>query len=55
MAVLLCVKVEHPFRYVKRVFGYDKIRYRGQAKNKNRLVVLAGLTNLMIVQQALLA
>lgn len=48
-------KVEHPFRYVKRVFGYDKVRYRGQAKNKNRLVVLAGLTNLMIVQQALLA
>jgi IS5 family transposase len=47
-------KVEHPFRYIKRVFGYDKVRYRGQAKNKNRLVVLAGLTNLMIVQQALL-
>ena len=48
-------KVEHPFRYMKRVFGYDKVRYRGQAKNKNRFVVLAGLTNLMIAQKVLLA
>jgi IS5 family transposase len=47
-------KVEHPFRYMKCVFGYNKVRYRGQAKNKNRLLVLAGLTNLMIVQQAFL-
>ena len=22
-------KVEHPFRYVKRILGYDKVRYRG--------------------------
>ncbi len=41
-------KVEHPFRYIKRVFGYDKVRYRGLAKNDNRLHVLAGLTNLLI-------
>ena len=47
-------KVEHPFRYMKRVFGYDKVRYRGQAKNKNRFMVLAGLTNLMIAQKVLL-
>jgi len=25
-------KVEHPFRYIKRVFGYDKVRYRGLPK-----------------------
>ena len=27
-------KGEHPFRYIKRVFGYDKVRYRGLAKNE---------------------
>ena len=26
-------KVEHPFLYVKRHFGYAKVRYRGLAKN----------------------
>lgn len=41
-------KVEHPFRYIKRVFGYDKVRYRGLAKNENRLHLLAGFTNLLI-------
>ena len=46
-------KVEHPFRYIKRVFGYDKVRYRGQVKNRNRLHVLAGFTNLLIVEKFL--
>ena len=26
-------KVEHPFRQIKRQFGYTKARYRGLAKN----------------------
>lgn len=26
-------KVEHPFRYIKQVFGYNKVRYRGLSKN----------------------
>ena len=26
-------KVEHPFLWVKRRFGYAKVRYRGLAKN----------------------
>src|SRR5260370_40985200 len=30
-------KVEHVFRSLKRVFGFDKVRYRGIAKNHNRL------------------
>jgi len=30
-------KVEHPFFYIKRMFGYTKVRYRGLAKNHNRL------------------
>jgi transposase, IS5 family len=28
-------KVEHAFRYMKQVFGYTKMRYRGLAKNAN--------------------
>ena len=39
-------KVEHPFLDVKRIFGYAKVRYRGQAKNTNRLALLLGLSNL---------
>ena len=41
------VKVEHPFLYVKRHFGYAKVRYRGLGKNTQRLAVLLGLTNLI--------
>jgi len=48
-------KVEHPFRYIKRVFGYDKVRYRGLSKNSERLHLLAALTNLMIGRKHLLA
>src|SRR5690606_15094907 len=32
-------KVEHPFLVLKRVFGFSKVRYRGLAKNANRLFV----------------
>ena len=44
-------KVEHPFRYVKRMFGYDKVRYRGLAKNTQRISLLLGFTNLLIAQR----
>ncbi len=32
---------------MKRRFGYDKVRYRGLAKNRERLALLLGLTNLL--------
>lgn len=48
-------KVEHPFRYVKQVFGYAKVRYRGLAKNTNRLYLLLGLANLLIGRRYLVA
>ena len=48
-------KVEHPFRYIKQVFGYSKVRYRGLSKNTNRLHLLAAFTNLMIGEKYLLA
>ena len=41
-------KVEHPFLYVKRHFGYSKVRYRGLAKNTQRIALLLGFTNLLI-------
>lgn len=48
-------KVEHPFRYIKQVFGYNKVRYRGLAKNSNRLHLLAAFSNLLIGEKYLLA
>ncbi|MCY4364834.1 MAG: IS5 family transposase [Chloroflexi bacterium] len=41
-------KVEHPFQRLKRQFGYWKVRYRGLAKNTERLALLFGLGNLLI-------
>lgn len=40
-------KVEHPFRTIKQQFGYSKVRYRGLAKNTNRLYVLSAFTDLL--------
>lgn len=40
------VIVEHPFRVVKRQFGFVKVRYRGLAKNTGKIVTLFALTNL---------
>ena len=37
-------KVEHPFLEVKRRFGYAKTRYRGLAKNTERVALLLGLS-----------
>ena len=48
-------KVEHPFKYIKVIFGYSKVRYRGLAKNENRLHLLAGFTNLLIGRKYMLA
>jgi hypothetical protein len=39
-------KVEHPFRILKRVFGFIKVRYRGLKKNHERLCAAFALVNL---------
>lgn len=44
-------KVEHGFFYIKRMFGYSKVRYRGLEKNTERLHVLAALANLLKAQR----
>ena len=49
----LRAKVEHPFLFIKRRFGYDKVRYRGLAKNHQRLALLLGFTNLLIAEPQL--
>ena len=38
-------KVEHSFFWLKRIFGYNKGRYRGLAKNRNRLCVLTAFAD----------
>jgi IS5 family transposase len=47
-------KGEHPFRVIKRQFGFQKTRLRGMLKNSCKVNVLAALTNLFMVRQELL-
>jgi IS5 family transposase len=46
-------KVEHVFRILKRVFGFDKVRYRGIAKNHHRLCANFALANLYLHRKRL--
>lgn len=46
-------KVEHAFRILKRIFGFDKVRYRGLAKNHNRLCACFALVNLYLHRKRL--
>jgi IS5 family transposase len=48
-------KVEHPFRILKRIFGFDRARYRGIAKNHNRLCACFALGNLYLHRKRLVA
>lgn len=47
-------KVEHPFRVIKRQFGYVKVKYRGLAKNTANLMTPFALSNLWMVRKRLL-
>ena len=47
-------KVEHPFRVVKRQFGYVKVRYCGLKKNTAQLFTLFALSNLWMVRGKLM-
>jgi IS5 family transposase len=46
-------KVEHPFRVIKRQFGFTKVRYRGLKKNTAQLITLFALSNLWMVRHKL--
>jgi len=47
-------KVEHVFGVLKLKFGFVKVRYRGLAKNANRLFAAFALVNLFLVRAKLL-
>lgn len=47
-------KVEHPFREVKRKFGYAKVRYRGLSKNTAQVLTLFAYSNLWMARRQLL-
>ncbi|QOF04289.1 IS5 family transposase [Xanthomonas campestris pv. campestris] len=47
-------KVEHPFRVIKRQFGYTKVRYRGLAKNTAQVLTLFALSNLWMKRKQLM-
>jgi len=48
-------KVEHPFRVIRQLFGYQKTRLYGMTKNRCKINVLASLTNLFLARRQLLA
>ena len=46
-------KVEHIFRVVKRIFGFDKVHYRGITKNHHRPCANFALANLYLHRKRL--
>jgi IS5 family transposase len=47
-------KVEHPFRVIKRQFGYVKVRFRGLMKNAAQLTTPFALSNLWMARKQLM-
>jgi transposase, IS5 family len=48
-------KIEHPFLTLKRIWGFAKVRYRGLAKNANRVFAMLALINIDKWNKPLLA
>jgi len=48
-------RVEHIFRVIKRQFGFDKIRYRGLAKNASQVNMLMAPANIYMLRRRLAA
>lgn len=46
-------RVEHPFRILKRVFGFVKVRFRGLKKNHDHLCAAFALVNLYLHRKRL--
>ena len=47
-------KVEHPFRVIKRQFGFTLVRYRGLEKNTAQITTLFALSNLWMARRELM-
>jgi IS5 family transposase len=54
MKASIRAKVEHPFRVLKRQFGFTKVRYRGLAKNTAQTITLFALSNLWMARRPLM-
>jgi IS5 family transposase len=50
----ISAQVEHPFRVIKQLFGFQKTRLYGMTKNRCKINVLASLTNLCLARRELL-
>lgn len=48
-------RVEHVFAVVKRLWGFNKVRYRGLAKNATRAFTALALTNIYLARRPLMA
>jgi transposase, IS5 family len=46
-------KVEYVFLVIKKLWGFTKVRYRGLAKNRNRLLTSLALANVFIMRDRL--
>jgi hypothetical protein len=46
-------KVEHPFRMLKRIFGFDKVRYRGLTSKSVPLSSLQPLSSRDFIEKCL--
>ena len=55
MKASIRAKVEHPFRVLKRQFGFTKVRYRGLKKNTAQIVTLFALSTLWMARRQLMA
>jgi len=47
-------RIEHSIGVIKGVFGFKKVRYRGLAKNGNRVFLTAALANIFLVRYTVL-
>jgi len=47
-------KGKYPLLILERVFGFQKVRYRGLAENANWLFIGCGLVNLFMARRVLL-
>jgi IS5 family transposase len=54
MKASIRAKVEHPFRVLKRQFGFTKVRYRGVRKNTAQVITLFALSNLCMARRQLM-
>ena len=49
------LRVEHVFGVVKRLWGFNKVRYRGLAKNATRAFTALALANIFMSRKRLMA